>query len=208
MAAKSDPHAPKQARSEETRKRILAAGYELLNRGAFASASIADIAREAGCSVGAIYRRFQDKEAFENELLKGALAEGKEAIDDIFQCASDVEALAADLTRSIVSRHVFYGSIYKTALLRNINEKSTHSLTKRQARYVMDGFISWLKETQGITLNARQINHIHMAFQMFNGAIANAVIARPGPLLIEQDAFVTELSRGFALLLRNSISVR
>src|SRR5579864_3374004 len=54
----------KQARSRVTRDRLLAAGRQLLDRGAFEATSIADIASAAGCSVGAFYHRFADKEAF------------------------------------------------------------------------------------------------------------------------------------------------
>ena len=54
----------KQARSRETRDRLLAVGRELLDRGGFEETHIADIVRDAGCSVGAFYQRFPDKEAF------------------------------------------------------------------------------------------------------------------------------------------------
>src|SRR3954469_7840453 len=58
-----------------TRDRLLAAGRHLLERGAFEATSIADIAAEAGCSVGAFYQRFADKEAFFAVVMQSALAE-------------------------------------------------------------------------------------------------------------------------------------
>ena len=65
----------RQARSRMTRDRLLAAGRHLLERGAFEATSIADIAAEAGCSVGAFYQRFADKEAFFAVVMQAALAE-------------------------------------------------------------------------------------------------------------------------------------
>lgn len=54
----------RQARSERTRDRLLEAGQELLEHGGFDETPVAALARQAGCSVGAFYTRFADKEAF------------------------------------------------------------------------------------------------------------------------------------------------
>lgn len=54
----------KQARSRQTRDRLLATGRLLLDKGVFEETTIAELARRSGCSVGSFYFRFQDKEAF------------------------------------------------------------------------------------------------------------------------------------------------
>ena len=54
----------KQARSRETRHRLLLAGRQLLDQGVFEQTPIARLAQIAGCSVGSFYSRFPDKEAF------------------------------------------------------------------------------------------------------------------------------------------------
>lgn len=52
-----------QERSERTRERLLdAAEAEIRDKG-YADASVVEIARRAGCSVGTVYRRFRDKTA-------------------------------------------------------------------------------------------------------------------------------------------------
>jgi AcrR family transcriptional regulator len=57
---------PKQARSEETLWRILDAAEALIAEKGLADASIPEIVRRAGSSVGGFYARFKDK----NELLR------------------------------------------------------------------------------------------------------------------------------------------
>ncbi len=57
---------PKQARSQETLYRILDAAEALIEEKGLADASIPEIARRAGSSVGGIYARLRDK----NELLR------------------------------------------------------------------------------------------------------------------------------------------
>jgi AcrR family transcriptional regulator len=52
-----------QARSRATRERLLTAGEKVFARKGFNGARLADIAEEAGCSVGAVYFRFKDKDA-------------------------------------------------------------------------------------------------------------------------------------------------
>ncbi len=55
--------APQQKRSEKTRKRILGAVEKLVKNGEYNSATVQDIVRAAGCSTGAFYGRFSDKNA-------------------------------------------------------------------------------------------------------------------------------------------------
>jgi AcrR family transcriptional regulator len=57
---------PKQARAEQTLLRILDAAEALIEQKGLADASVPEIARRAGSSVGGFYARFRDK----NELLR------------------------------------------------------------------------------------------------------------------------------------------
>ncbi|MHA6287783.1 TetR/AcrR family transcriptional regulator [Maricaulis sp. CAU 1757] len=54
----------KQARSKASRDKLVAALDRLLRERDFENISIADLAAEAGLSVGAVYRRFENKDAF------------------------------------------------------------------------------------------------------------------------------------------------
>ena len=68
-AAKARPEIPaKQARSRRTLDRLLAAVEDVLAREGLEAATVPRIARQAGMSVGVVYRRFPDKDA----LLRGA----------------------------------------------------------------------------------------------------------------------------------------
>ena len=54
--------APQQSRSQRTLNKILDAAETLLNDKSFQELTINDIVSEAGCSVGAFYGRFKDKD--------------------------------------------------------------------------------------------------------------------------------------------------
>jgi AcrR family transcriptional regulator len=62
------PPAPQQARSRETMERLLDSAEGFLERSLFDQVSIAEIARQAGVSVGNLYNRFPDKTALLEEV--------------------------------------------------------------------------------------------------------------------------------------------
>ena len=56
-------YTPLQQRSQDTQRAILDAALDLFTTQGYEGTSVAQIAKAAGCSVGACYRRFKNKEA-------------------------------------------------------------------------------------------------------------------------------------------------
>lgn len=54
----------KQARSRKTRDKLIAALEALLREKSFERIGVAELASRAGCAVGSVYRRFENKDAF------------------------------------------------------------------------------------------------------------------------------------------------
>jgi AcrR family transcriptional regulator len=90
MATKS--HAPRQARSRESERRLLQAAAEVLSTHGLEGTTIPRIAEHAGLTPGAVYRRFPDKTA----LLETALLKALE---------SDQERLRRTLTPEMARKH-------------------------------------------------------------------------------------------------------
>src|SRR5580698_7710463 len=65
--------APQQARSRESMRKLLKAAGEVLGQHGLEGATIPRIARHAGLTPGAVYRRFPDKEALLEEVVLGIL---------------------------------------------------------------------------------------------------------------------------------------
>ncbi len=63
-----------QGRSRDKRDRLINAGLRVFSRSGYAEARMADVAAEAGVSVGVLYQRFADKRAF-FEVIVDTLAE-------------------------------------------------------------------------------------------------------------------------------------
>lgn len=64
----ADIHAPKQARSQQSMRRLIDAARQILNEDGLEAATIPRIAERAGLSVGSVYRRFPDKDALLREI--------------------------------------------------------------------------------------------------------------------------------------------
>ncbi len=69
-----------QARSRQMRDQLFAAAQDVFAARGYEGARIADIARAAGCSVGAIYQRFRDKESLFNAIVTAFIAEAQDGV--------------------------------------------------------------------------------------------------------------------------------
>jgi AcrR family transcriptional regulator len=74
---------PKQARSQDSLRRLLDAAESLLEERAFGEVSIADIARRARSSVGGFYARFRDKDELLLALQERFVSELEQRFDDV-----------------------------------------------------------------------------------------------------------------------------
>ncbi|HTO54045.1 MAG TPA: TetR/AcrR family transcriptional regulator [Myxococcota bacterium] len=74
---------PKQARSEETARRILDAAQVLIEREGLAALSIPEVVRRAKSSTGSFYARFKDKNALLAALEERFFAELDRVLDEL-----------------------------------------------------------------------------------------------------------------------------
>jgi AcrR family transcriptional regulator len=97
---------PQQARSRATLHRFLEAALELLGERRFEEASVAEIARRAGASVGAFYTRFPDKKALLTHLNDRLFEQGREQWDAFLDPARWRGRHAAEIVAAVVRRIV------------------------------------------------------------------------------------------------------
>ena len=125
---------PRQARTQQSLERFLDATEALLGEKAFEDVHVAEVARRAGSSVPALYRRFSDKNgllrALHERRCEEALATSKMALDpDRWQGANIKEILQEGFTflvkifqqnesldRAIHQRALSDGSIWESAI--------------------------------------------------------------------------------------------
>lgn len=109
----------RQARSQETLERLLDSAESLLAKKGFEGITVAEIARRAGASVGALYSRFRGKDAVLQCLLDRFVAEVRATTSETL----DVERWQGASTEEIVTEFVsFLVEIHRTrvGLLREL----------------------------------------------------------------------------------------
>ena len=97
---------PKQARSEETLRRLLNAAEELITEKGHRAVSIPEIARRADSSVGGFYARFRDKNELLRALEERHFLELSERVDRLADPARWAGADTADVVAAAVSELV------------------------------------------------------------------------------------------------------
>ena len=96
------PLPAKQARSRETLKQLLRATVQILDEKGLAGATIPRIAARAGVTPGAVYRRFQDKDALLRTLSLEVLRSAAEHAEKVLTPEAAAGKSLADLARHIV----------------------------------------------------------------------------------------------------------
>jgi AcrR family transcriptional regulator len=76
-----------QQRSRDKRDRLIRSGMATFARKGYEQARVADIAEDAGISVGVFYQRFKDKRGFFDALESDFLARGRDNWDTFFERA-------------------------------------------------------------------------------------------------------------------------
>lgn len=192
-----DPLPTKQARSRKTRAALITAAWKLLQSHPWQLIAINDLVKSAGCSVGAFYARFADKEAMlevlASEYLERRWAEREEGFASL---TADAD-YAAFAILSSYQQIMHHQNFWRAALVKGAGDSRFWEPFRASGRRTVQLTIECHERRIGRKLTTREIQQLRFAFQMANGAINNGIVNRPGPLLPGTPEFETELVRGF-----------
>ena len=184
----------KQARSRVTRDRLLAAGRRLLDQGAFEATSIADIASAAGCSVGAFYHRFADKEAFFTILIETVLADiladAKRAAADARFAEGSIEATLTNCVAYWTQAFRRHQGIIRTVMKKTLHAEDAWTPVRQIGRAAVEPFTALLAAKCGKS-NSLTFQYRALAgFQIVFGVMLNAALHRTVLLNLESDELI------------------
>lgn len=95
--------APRQSRAHASTEALLDAGLECLERQGPSGLSVAQVATQAGSSVGSFYFRFQDKETFVRAVLQRGAARIAAEVEAMIEHAEASHATPAELIGAFAS---------------------------------------------------------------------------------------------------------
>lgn len=126
---------PRQARSAATQQRLLDAAEALVAEKSFAEASVAEISRRAGFSVGAFYSRFRDKHALlhclEERFLVEASATVEAALDPARWVGASIPQIAEEVIAFLVAMYRERFAILREFLGHSITDPEVGMRTER-----------------------------------------------------------------------------
>lgn len=202
--------APQQTRSHASLRKMLAAGRELLDEtGDLARFSITDIVARAGTSVGAFYRRFENKDALFDAVQEAALNEGIAWVEHRVTSraewrSNDPNVLADEIVLLYVRAFRTNRGLYHASLLRASQRGDAWDAVKLGNRRVLELIVPPLAAAlaaQGLVARNQADFEARAALQMIIGMLVNSVLNDPGPLSLTSRRLPAYLMRQFRRLL-------
>ncbi len=196
---------PVQARSAATREAMLAAGRSLLAEREFDALAIADLAAAIGMSVGSFYGRFQDKQAFFDELQTQVIGEWREDIARTFAVLREQQRPAAAVVvqacRLTVGLMRADSGFLRSALKHESTHPGSWTPVKQVARELVDELLALLAPLLTHVPMAQRAVRVRFAMQMTYGTCLTAVLHDPGPMALASRDLERELAKMMGLYL-------
>jgi AcrR family transcriptional regulator len=189
----------KQARGRKTYDALIATGFKLLENQELEAISIAELAKAAGYSVGAFYARFRSKDEFFDAMIAQHLDFRTRARGRLFSREPDetlVDTMIGELVRYYWKRRRFW----RAALIRSVRSPDFWEPLRHHGRMYADMLIARMSAKAQRPLTETEQTNVRFAFQIALGTINNAIINRPGPIMLGQTLFVANLARAFRLV--------
>jgi AcrR family transcriptional regulator len=186
--------APRQTRSQVGLAKMLQAGRELIEAsGNLDDLSINDIVERAGTSIGAFYRRFDNKDAFFELVQDRVMTEGLDYVRAILQRdtvwrSNDAGALSDAVVAFYVLVFRRNRGFYHASLLRSSQLKPSWDAAKEANREVLALLVPRLVDALLAARGAPASQaaaldfEVRASVQMINGLLVNIILNDPGPL--------------------------
>jgi AcrR family transcriptional regulator len=186
--------APRQTRSQLGLARMMQAGRELIEAsGNLDDLSINDIVERAGTSIGAFYRRFDNKDAFFEVVQDELMAEGLDYVRKMLERDPAWQSNdAGSIADAVVSFYVLVfrrnRGLYHASLLRSSQLKPSWDAAKEANREVLALLVPRVVDALLVARGAPASQaaaldfEVRAALQMINGLLVNSILNDPGPL--------------------------
>ena len=196
--------APQQARSQETLDRILDAAESLVTEKGFEDATVAEVARRAGSSVGAFYARFRDKTgllyALYDRYLEQAMATADVALDPERWQGTAIPDLLRSVVRFLVEVYRERQGLIRAFVVRNQSDVEFRARQERLSHYVNAKLSALLLARSAEIAHPNPARAAAFGLTMSVSTIESAVLfaeLRSSDLLLSDDELAAELTRAF-----------
>jgi len=196
---KSHGRSIKQQRGHLTYNALVNTGFKLLEKKDLEKISVAELAREAGYSVGAFYARFHSKDEFFDALIEQHLRIRTDTLIDLYSNIP-LASLVPDLIENMANYYWEHRQFWRTVLLKSAREPTFWEPFRDHFLASAQRFIDRLYQETGRPLTEKEEANIYFAFQVVLSTINNSFYNQAGPIIMGQKLFIEELIRTFSLV--------
>ena len=189
----------KQKRGQKTYDALIATAFKLLEKRDLDEISIADLAQNAGYSVGAFYSRFKSKDELFDAMVTRHIEDRRAMRAQLFDSAPDA-TLIRELMEETVNYYWARRRFWRAALIRSIRDLDFWEPLRKLGHELADMMVKRIAKRADRRLTETEETNVRFAVQLVLGTINNTIINRPGPIFMGQSLFVDNLERAFRLL--------
>jgi len=167
-----------QERSRATREKLLDAAEAVFAAKGYNGAKISDIAEEAGCSVGAVYFRFKDKDALFFAIAETFIEDARSNLGNLLTLSEDREAIVRHFVTATASNVRKHRGLFRAIVERGFD----HPLAMK----TIFGFRDELAAALGKALHGRSEPgiQIRVMTQMVYGFLIAGILNKDAPTQI------------------------
>ena len=195
---------PRQQRSQDTLDRILDAAEALVAEKGFADATVAEVARRAGSSVGSFYTRFKDKEgllyALYERYFEQATATADAALDPARWDGAGIAEILRTVMRFLVEVYRERAGLIRAFVQRNHSDAAFQARQERLSHYVNERLSALLLARAGEIAHPDPARAAAFGLTFAASTIESVVLfgeLRSSHLALSDDELATELVRAF-----------
>lgn len=197
-------HPPQQHRSQETLDRILDAAEGVLEDKSFTDATLAEIMDRAGMTVGAFYRRFQDKDALlqhmDQRFFDEVRQRGDELLDPARWCGASIYDVLRAFTEEAVSIHRARRGLLRSLFLRARSDRVLQVSASRVNEHLLHRLRAVLLPLAPQMRHPQPARAIDLGYMVTVGALRETTLfdeTWPAPTPAESVDLGEELARVF-----------
>jgi AcrR family transcriptional regulator len=188
-----------QARSRATRKRLLEAAEIVFAGKGYDGARMSDIANEAGCSVGAVYFRFKDKNALFSAIAESFIADARSGLAVLLdRPPGETEQILRNFVVTSAANFRKHRGLFRAVVERGIDQPEA----MRTIFSFRDELAAALENALGGTRNRPPGLAIRVMTQMVYGFLLTGVLNRHAPTRIDDARAIAELADACIVYLR------
>lgn len=187
-----------QRRSQLTYEALISTAFRLIEKRDLDSITVAELASEAGYSVGAFYARFNSKDQLLDAMLRQHLEMRNATLDRLFSRLPP-DQLCSGLISNMADYFWEHRGFWCTVLLRCLRDATFSQAILEQGRQLPKRFVRRLEKDLGRKLCKAEKDNIEFSFHQVISLVNNQVLGLPTPPKLSRKRFTKQLIRTFIL---------